>query len=158
MDMWPGYIRATNDAIPNADEKNAFDNYHIAKYLDDGPSLGDQGVRYWLVALQQLHLSDQSLEALVKLDDKMPIGSGEKGGSNHQKHLWAIIKAIVMNIDNSGAESINSLIKMIKIRSCVFQSKFDSAKQCTSISADSTSIRPGSRNHVYPPDREKIKK
>ncbi len=49
MDMWPAYIRATRNAIPDAAEKVAFDKFHVAKYL-----------------------GDQSLEALVKLGGKMP--------------------------------------------------------------------------------------
>jgi transposase len=32
MDMWPAYIRATLDAIPDAREKTAFDKFHVAKY------------------------------------------------------------------------------------------------------------------------------
>jgi transposase len=35
MDMWPAYIRATMDAIPEADEKIAFDKFHVAKYLGE---------------------------------------------------------------------------------------------------------------------------
>ena len=33
MDMWPAYIRATMNAIPDAAEKIAFDKFHVAKYL-----------------------------------------------------------------------------------------------------------------------------
>lgn len=33
MDMWPAYIRATRDAIPDADSKIAFDRFHVAQYL-----------------------------------------------------------------------------------------------------------------------------
>jgi hypothetical protein len=64
MDMWPAYIRATRDAIPDADEKIAFDKFHVAKYL-----------------------GDQSLEALAKLGSKMPTRSSEKGGLNDQETL-----------------------------------------------------------------------
>jgi transposase len=35
MDMWPAYIRATLDALPDAREKIAFDKFHAAKYLGD---------------------------------------------------------------------------------------------------------------------------
>jgi len=38
-------------------------------------------------------------------------------------HLWAIINAVVLKADNGGAESINSRIKMIKVRSCGFRKK-----------------------------------
>ncbi len=33
MDMWPAYIRATRDALPDADSKIAFDRFHIAQYM-----------------------------------------------------------------------------------------------------------------------------
>jgi transposase len=35
MDMWQAFISATLEAIPNADEKIAFDKFHVAKYLGD---------------------------------------------------------------------------------------------------------------------------
>jgi transposase len=38
-------------------------------------------------------------------------------------HLWGIINAVVLKVDNGGAESINSRIKMIKVRSRGFRSK-----------------------------------
>jgi transposase len=33
MDMWPAYINATLDQIPEANDKIAFDKFHVAKYL-----------------------------------------------------------------------------------------------------------------------------
>jgi transposase len=36
MDMWPAYIKATRTHVPDADEKIAFDKFHVAKYLGDG--------------------------------------------------------------------------------------------------------------------------
>ena len=33
MDMWPAYIRATRDALTDADSKIAFDRFHVAQYL-----------------------------------------------------------------------------------------------------------------------------
>jgi transposase len=35
MDMWPAYINATLDALPDAQCKIAFDKFHVAKYLGD---------------------------------------------------------------------------------------------------------------------------
>jgi transposase len=64
MDMWPAYIAATREHIPDADLKIAFDRFHVAKHLGDAvnnvrkrehaelTSLGDhalKGTRYlWL--------------------------------------------------------------------------------------------------------------
>ncbi|MFN2411355.1 MAG: ISL3 family transposase, partial [Halomonas sp.] len=36
MDMWPAYIKATRAAIPGADQKIAFDRFHVAQYLGKG--------------------------------------------------------------------------------------------------------------------------
>lgn len=33
MDMWPAYIKATLENIPDAENKIAFDKFHVAKYL-----------------------------------------------------------------------------------------------------------------------------
>jgi transposase len=33
MDMWPAYINATLEQIPEANDKIAFDKFHVAKYL-----------------------------------------------------------------------------------------------------------------------------
>jgi len=35
MDMWPAYINATKAFVPGAEDKIAFDKFHIAKYLGD---------------------------------------------------------------------------------------------------------------------------
>jgi len=35
MDMWPAYIQATLDAVPDAREKVAFDKFHVAKHLGE---------------------------------------------------------------------------------------------------------------------------
>lgn len=35
MDMWPAFINATLESLPGADEKIAFDKFHVAKYLGD---------------------------------------------------------------------------------------------------------------------------
>ena len=36
MDMWPAYIKATRAAIPDADQKIAFDRFHVAQYMGKG--------------------------------------------------------------------------------------------------------------------------
>ena len=35
MDMWPAFINATLESIPDAGEKIAFDKFHVAKYLGE---------------------------------------------------------------------------------------------------------------------------
>lgn len=36
MDMWPAYIKATKAQVRGADQKIAFDKFHVAKYLGEG--------------------------------------------------------------------------------------------------------------------------
>ncbi len=35
MDMWPAFINATLESLPHAENKIAFDKFHVAKYLGD---------------------------------------------------------------------------------------------------------------------------
>jgi len=35
MDMWPAFINATLDSVPGAENKIAFDKFHVAQYLGD---------------------------------------------------------------------------------------------------------------------------
>jgi len=35
MDMWSAFINATLESLPNADQKIAFDKFHVAKYLGE---------------------------------------------------------------------------------------------------------------------------
>lgn len=35
MDMWPAFINATLESVPGAEEKIAFDKFHVAKYLGE---------------------------------------------------------------------------------------------------------------------------
>ncbi|HET6611188.1 MAG TPA: ISL3 family transposase [Kofleriaceae bacterium] len=35
MDMWPAYINATREHVPDADKKIAFDKFHVAQHLGD---------------------------------------------------------------------------------------------------------------------------
>ena len=47
----------------------------------------------------------------------------KKAAATIRNHLWGIINAIVLNVHNGHAESMNSRIKMIKTRSCGFRNK-----------------------------------
>jgi transposase len=35
MDMWPAFINATLESLPDAENKIAFDKFHVAKYLGE---------------------------------------------------------------------------------------------------------------------------
>ncbi len=35
MDMWPAFINATLESLPRAEEKMAFDKFHVARYLGE---------------------------------------------------------------------------------------------------------------------------
>jgi len=36
MNMWPAYITATKEHVPEAEKKIAFDRFHVAKYVNEG--------------------------------------------------------------------------------------------------------------------------
>ncbi|MCU7882344.1 MAG: transposase [Candidatus Thiodiazotropha sp. (ex Lucinoma aequizonata)] len=40
MDMWPVFINATLESLPGAEEKIAFDKFHVAKYLGEAVDQG----------------------------------------------------------------------------------------------------------------------
>ena len=176
MDMWPAYIGATLDAIPNAREKIAFDKFHVAKYLGDAldkvrraehRALLSEGrndlVRTkhrWLMNPHNMSLSQwRGFKALresalrtarawalkecamslwhytsrtwatkawkrwLSWAVRCRLEPIKKVARTINKHLWGIINAIVLKADNGGAESINSRIKMIKVRSRGFRNK-----------------------------------
>lgn len=176
MDMWPAYISATLEHIPDARSKIAFDKFHVAKYLgaavdkvrkqehkalmrDGWEDL--KGTKYdWLSNLRNLSrkrqrefkvLRESTLKTArawaikdlaMHLWDFVSRTWAEKRWKQWlswamrcrlepvrdvariiKKHLWGIINAILLNVSNGGAESINSRIKMVKIRSRGFRNK-----------------------------------
>ena len=176
MDMWPAYIRATLDAVPQAREKIAFDKFHVAKYLGDAvdkvrrcehrallaEGRGDlmrtkhrwlmnprnMSLRQWrgFRALRESALKTARAWAIKEFGMSLWHYSSrtwaEKGWQRWlgwavrsrlepvkkvartiKDHLWGIINAVVLKADNGGAESINSRIKMIKVRSRGFRNK-----------------------------------
>ncbi|HSH28748.1 MAG TPA: ISL3 family transposase [Thiohalobacter sp.] len=176
MDMWPAYIRATLEAVPEAREKIAFDKFHVAKYLGDAVdkvrrsehrALRTEGrdeltrtKHRWLMnphnmSVQQWRGFKALRESTLKTARAWAIKEfgmslwhyssrtwAEKGWQRWlgwavrsrlepvikvartiKDHLWGIINAVVLKADNGGAESINSRIKMIKVRSRGFRSK-----------------------------------
>ncbi len=176
MDMWPAYIRATTDAIPDAAEKIAFDKFHVAKYLGEAVDkvrrvehralLADgrtdlvrskhqwlrnpnnmthkqwrefkalrestlRTARAWAIkefAMSLWHYSSRTWaikawKRWLSWAVRCRLGPVKKVAQTIKDHLWGIINAIVMKVDNGGVESINSRIKMIKVRSRGFRNK-----------------------------------
>lgn len=176
MDMWPAYITATREAIPGAEEKIAFDKFHVAKHLGEAVDkvrrrehreLLKQGIEIlkgtkhdWLTNPKNMGRSRKRSfgellrttlktarawaikELAMSLWDYVSRTWAEKGWQRWyswairsrlepikqaarmiKKHLWGIVNAIVLKADNGHAESINSKIKMIKIRSRGFRNK-----------------------------------
>ncbi len=176
MDMWPAYINATLDHVPGADQKVAFDRFHVAKCLGDAVdkvrrqehrALMKQGqedlkgTKYdWLtnpanlsrkqkLRFQQLRTSTLKTArawAIKEMAQRLwhyvhptwarkgwkrwlswamrcrlePIKAAAK---TIKKHLWGIINAIILKVSNGPAESINSRIKTVKMRSRGFRNK-----------------------------------
>lgn len=176
MDMWPAYIRATLDHIPNAQSKIAFDKFHVAKYLGAAVDKVRQqehkalmsegwedlkGTKYdWLSNLSNLSRKRQrefkvlrestlktarawAIKALaMQLWEYVSRTWAEKRWKQWlswatrcrlepmravakviKNHLWGILNAILLKVTNGSAESINSRIKMLKIRSRGFRNK-----------------------------------
>jgi len=176
MDMWPAYIKATLDHIPDARSKIAFDKFHVAKYLgaavdkvrkQEHRALMSEGWEdlkgtkyHWLTNLSKLGrkrqcefkvLRESTLKTArawaikdlaMRLWNYVSQTWAEKRWKQWlswavrcrlepirqvariiKKHLWGIINAVLLKVTNGGAESINSRIKMIKIRSRGFRNK-----------------------------------
>ncbi|MBI1285627.1 MAG: ISL3 family transposase [Thiobacillus sp.] len=176
MDMWPAYIRATREALNDADSRIAFDRFHVAQYLGKAVDQvrkqehrqllgqGDdrmKGSKYqWLrnrrnmSRRQQLDFSvlRQSTlktarawsikEFASQLWDYRSRTWAEKGwkrllgwmarsrlkpmqqtGKTLGTHLWGILNAVILGVDNSHAESMNSRIKTVKVRARGFRNK-----------------------------------
>lgn len=176
MDMWPAYIKATLDHIPDAQSKIAFDKFHVAKYL--GAAVDTvrkqehkalmaegwedlKGTKYdWLSNLRNLSRKRQrEFKVLRESTLKTARAWAIKAMAMQQwdfvsrtwavkrwkqwlswavrcrlepmkavakvikTHLWGILNAILLKVTNGGAESINSRIKMLKIRSRGFRNK-----------------------------------
>ncbi len=176
MDMWPAYINATLEALPEANRKIGFDKFHVAKYLGDAvDSVRKQehrtlqkednqrlkGSKYlWLtnpdnMSRQRWKAFKSLRESALKTARAWGIKEmamslwcyvsrtwAEKGWKKWlswamrsrlapikvvakiiKQHLWGILNAITLNVHNGHAESINSKIKMIKVRSRGFRNK-----------------------------------
>ena len=176
MDMWPAFITATQESIPDADSKIAFDRFHVAQHLgkavdkvrrDEHKKLNSEGnpilsgtKHDWLYASGNMprkrksafrELCDSTLktarawawkEAAALLWHYVSRTWARKAWQQWyagairsrlepikrvarmiKNHLWGIINAIVTGTTNAGAESINSRIKMVKVRSRGFRNK-----------------------------------
>jgi len=176
MDMWQGFIGATQQCIPGANQKIAFDKFHVAQYLGKAVdkvrrqehktflNVGNnalKGSKYrWLtnpdnmsrtqwaefktlwqasvktarawsikeLAMSLWHYSSRAWAAKAwKRWYSWAIRSRlepiKRVAQLIKKHLWGIINAIVLKANNGHAESTNSKIKMIKVRSRGFRCK-----------------------------------
>ena len=55
---------------------------------------------------------------------------------NLVRHLWGILNAVILGVNNSHAESMNSRIKTVKPRDRVSETNNDSAMRFTSTYVD----------------------
>lgn len=176
MDMWPAFIEATLAAIPNAQDKIAFDKFHVAKYLGDAVDKVRRrehrvlmqagyadltGTKYlWLrnphnMKATQRHAlnalcattlktarawaikefamglwhyvsrtwADKSWRRWYAWAIRSRLTPVKKVARTIKAHLWGILNAIVLKADNAGAESLNSRIQLVKIKSRGFRNK-----------------------------------
>ena len=176
MDMWPAYIRATQSCVPNADQKIAFDHFHVTKYIIGGVDtvrkqenailkkegiLDLVGTKYdWLTNQENMsakqkkrfyRLKTSSLKtarawAMKEMNkklwnyrsrtwarkgwmrwlgwlDRSRLDPMKKVSKTIKNHLWGIMNAIILNVNNGPAESMNSRIKAIKVRARGFRNQ-----------------------------------
>lgn len=176
MDMWPAFINATLESVPDAKDKVAFDKFHVAKYLGGAvDSVRRQEHKHllangrddlkaskfqWLKNPKNMTLAQKrnfsalrhsSLrtarawaikEFAMSLWDYVSMTWAKKGwdrwygwairsrlepvkkvAKTIKTHLWGILNAVILKVSNGPAESINSRIRMIKIRSRGFRNK-----------------------------------
>ncbi len=176
MDMWAPYINATRRHVPDADEKIAFDKFHVAKLLGDAvdkvrrnehKQLRAQGSdllkgsRYaWLSRPE--NMTDAQRQRFISLRDSklktarawaikdMAMGQWHYRTRNWalkawqrwlgwalrsrlppmraaaqtiKRQLWGILNAIVLDLHNGHAESMNSRIQRLKQRACGYRSR-----------------------------------
>ena len=176
MDMWPAYINATLEHVPEAAYKIAFDKFHVAKYFGEAVDKvrrqehkqlianGNDALKGskhdWLFnsknmtaerkrgfkvlrdstlrtarawAIKELAMSSwhytskvwarKRWEAVLSWAMRCRLEPIKKVAKTLRRHLWGILNAIELKVSNGPAESINSRIKMIKIRSRGFRNK-----------------------------------
>lgn len=176
MDMWPAYIRATRDALADADHRIAFDRFHVAQYLGKAVDQvrrqehrrllgqGDarlKGSKYqWLrnrstmdwhqqrgfTALRKASLKTARAWAIKEFATRLwgyqsrtwahkgwqrllnwmarsRLKPMQQTAKTLKKHLWGILNAVLLGVDNSHAESMNSRIKTVKVRARGFRNK-----------------------------------
>ena len=176
MDMWPAYIKATRDALTDADQKIAFDRFHVAQYLGKAVDQvrrqehrqlmkqGDERMKgskyHWLrnrsnmswhqqrnfSALRQSSLKTARAWAIKELAAQLweyrsrtwaykgwkrlinwmarsRLKPMQQTAKTLRKHLWGILNAVILGVNNSHAESMNSRIKTVKTRARGFRNK-----------------------------------
>jgi len=176
MDMWPAYIKATRNALTDADDKIAFDRFHVAQYLGKAVDQvrrqehrqlmrqGDErmkGSKYqWLrnrsnmdwhqqrsfTALRQSSLKTARAWAIKEMATRLwnyrSYSWAYKGwkrlinwmarsrlkpmqltSKTLRRHLQGILNAVLLGVNNSHAESMNSRIKTVKSRARGFRNK-----------------------------------
>lgn len=202
MDMWPVYISATLETIPQADQKIAFDKFHVAKYLGDAVdkvrrsehralvSEGDRtltGTEYdrlrnptgetqrqareqkairtsnlktaraWAIKEHAMCLWHYASRTWVERSWHQRYGWAirsrlepvKKTARTIKTHLWGIVNAIVLDAHNGLAESINSKIKLVKVRSRGFRNKRQFAKAIHFHLGQLDLYPDGARNGLY---------
>lgn len=175
MDMWKAFIKATEECVPDAHSKIAFDPYHVIAHANDAVArtrrqenaerlrVEDEtlkGMRFELLAGAE-KLSRKTYSKLLALFRKGVLRTARawamkeelrqlwnyrsrawarkrwmrwigwaqrcriepmrKVGRMVRDHLWGILNAVVLDTSNAMAESANSRIRLLKIRSHGFR-------------------------------------
>jgi transposase len=94
MDMWDGYVKSTEANVPGAEDKIAFDRFHVARHLNEAVNTVRKREHRELISKgdkRLLRTKYQWLKNPDDLDDSLKDGFGELRNSNLKTaRAWAI--------------------------------------------------------------------
>ena len=94
---------------------------HRANTIKDGSCLGNQGDGPAVMFTPPGHTRAGVAGCPGPCD--VDLNQSRQRPRPSKKHLWSIINAIILKVSNGPAESINSRIKTVKVRSRGFRNK-----------------------------------
>ncbi len=130
MDMWQAYIGSTEQYIPGAEMKIAFDKFHVAQHLSK--AVGKIRRQHHKILISQ---GDERLKASKYLWLQNPNNMRYSWAIRSQlepikevarmvkRHLKGIITAIVLGVTNARSEGINAKIQWIKYTARGFRNR-----------------------------------
>lgn len=125
MDMYPAYISAARIHLPNAVEKIAFDHFHVAKMLCSVVDKTRQGgmKSISLPARKEAHRSRYLWLEWMARANAVGVPLLTSAVRTLRKRLYGILNAMKHRVSNGNAESLNSKIRLLRIKSRGYRNK-----------------------------------